>query len=244
MKFCLVLLGCLLAGSAFSQKIRESLSMDPPPVIDGNVEEWKADWLMDSKSKFLYNIANDSNNLYVRLKASDPVLQQKVLVFGLTIYLNPEGGSKKGKVGVHYPLKKDLEEAKKEQGGGEPKTWKEMKKDLIKDAEVLELIGLDKHPISTPRLGLMNGLEVMISQDAFGDVIYETKIPFKAFRIDKSKVNDLGITFETGKLVMKQAATTAKPVYYHGVRYAAPYQGQATNEYTSNTTAHANFTLK
>jgi hypothetical protein len=121
-----------------------------------------------------------------------------------------------------------------------PRSWNEMKTDLIHDAELLELIGLDKDPIVTPRVGLMNGLEVTIAMDQFFDLIYEAKIPFKAFRIDKSKVNDLGILIETGH--MEYRPTTSKATYYRGVRYSAP-QGTNSSPFTSSTIVHLDIKL-
>ncbi len=245
-KLYFFLLGCLLYFPTHAQKgVKESMRLATPPVIDGNVDEWQTDWLLDSKSKFLYNVANDNDNLYIRLKISDAVLQQKVALFGLTLYFNPEGGSKKGKLGLQYPIKKDMDEMKNEQSGAseKEKSWVELKKTLIRDAELLELIGLDKDPILSPRVGLMNGIGVTIAVDLYNDLVYEAKIPFKAYRIDKSKVENFGLVIETGRLVIKQPLTTGKATYYRGVRYAAPTSSMPQNEYTSSTTLRLNLKL-
>jgi len=244
-KLYFFLLGCILSFPTHAQKVRESIRLAAPPVIDGQVEEWQTDWLMDSKTKFLYNVANDNDNLYIRLKISDLAVQQKAALFGLTLYFNPEGGSKRGKLGLQYPLKKNMEDMKKEQAGDDSKvkSWAEIKKELMRDAELLELIGLDKDPILTPRVGLMNGLEVVMVVDTYNDLVYEAKIPFKAYRIDKSKVENLGLIIETGRLVMKQPLTTGNATYYRGARYAAPMNTQPQNEFTSSTILRLNFKL-
>ena len=159
----------LLSFAAVAQKsVTESILLAAPPVVDGEVDEWKVDWLMDSKSKFLYNISNDSINLYIRLKIADLAAQQKIAVFGLTVYLNLEG-AKRGKLGLHFPIEKTLDEVKKDKAGegGQEKTWAEMKKELIRDADMLELIGLSKDRILSPRVGLMNGIEVIMVVDSW-----------------------------------------------------------------------------
>jgi hypothetical protein len=78
-----------------------------------------------------------------------------------------------------------------------------MKKELISDVEVVELIGLAKENIVSSRLGLANGIEAIIVAQEDGAYIYEAKIPFKAFRINKKEVPLLGVEFETGRLVVK-----------------------------------------
>lgn len=237
--FCAV-----LSSTAVAQKtVKESLALASPLVIDGQVDDWHTEWLMDNKSKFLYNVANDQENFYIRLKISDPILQQKILVFGLTIYFNPDGGTKKGKLGIVYPIAKTKDEMKEQQSkeAASDKPWNEVKKDLIRDAELLELIGLDKEHIVSPRVGLMNGLEIVMSLDSFSDLLYETKIPFKSFRIDKSKVQELGLVFETGRLIIPPSTT--KATYARGQRYAAPAASQPYNEFTSATKMQAVFKL-
>jgi len=103
-----------------------------------------------------------------------------------------------------------IEELKKETPTGQlsKAQVEELKMGLIKDAEVLELLGLAKEPIVSPRLGLMNGLEVYIKGDDKGDFSYEAKIPFKAFRIDKAAIKVLGVAFVTGKMPPPKAQNT------------------------------------
>ena len=239
------LLAFLLCHLVNAQKdVRESVRFAIPPVIDGAVDEWKTEWLMDLKSKFLYNVGNDNDNLYIRLKISDETAQQKIALFGLTIYFNPEGG-KKGRLGLHYPMAKDPEQMKKEQPkeGGPEKKWIDMKRDLIRDADLLELIGLTKEKILSNRVGLMNGLEVIMIVDSYGDLVYEAKIPFKAYRIDKSKVENLGIVVETGRLIIKQSMSTTPATYYRGQRYSSPMSRQPYNEFTVSTIVRLSFKL-
>jgi hypothetical protein len=194
-----------LPGLTFAQKgIIESFAPASPIVVDGVPDEWQTEWLIEPKGKFIYNVCNDADNLYVRIKISDDMTQRKIGLFGLSVLLNPKG-KKYGKVGVKYPLPKDLDQLAKDapQGKVSPEQVAELKKELIKDVEVLELVGLSKENIVSPRLGLMNGLQVFIKADARGDFVYEAKIPFKAFHIDKSAVKVLGVAFVTGKLVVK-----------------------------------------
>jgi len=204
-----------LPGLAPAQKgMVESCQLASPIVVDGIVDEWQGDWMIDPKGKFLYAICNDADNLYLRLKVSDDMTMRKIGFFGLTVFLNPKG-KKIGKVGLKYPIEKDMDELTKQtpthNGPVTNAQVEEFKMGLLKDVEVLELVGFSKEPIVSPRLGLMNGLQVFIRGDGHGAYVYEAKIPFKAFRIDKASVKVLGIAFVTGKMKPPKTQSTASP---------------------------------
>ncbi|MBS1488165.1 MAG: hypothetical protein JST43_11315 [Bacteroidetes bacterium] len=191
---------------AFAQKgTKESIQFEKPPVIDGKMDDWPTEWWLDPDGKFLSNVGNDAENLYFRLKISDDLTQTKIGFFGLSLKLNPTG-KKKDKVGLKYPVGKDPSELKKEMKDQEGKEMDaaarvQYKKDLVSDVEVVELIGLAKQNIVSSRLGLANGIEAILVAQDDGAYIYEAKIPFKAFRLDKSKLETLPIEFETGRYV-------------------------------------------
>jgi len=198
------LLLILISANVFAQKnVKESVTLDKPIVIDGDASEWPVDWWIDPDGKFFCNVANDADNLYVRLKVADDLTQQKIGLFGLSLKLNPTG-KRKGKVGLKYPTGRDASEFKKKEpteadASMDPKNKVLMKKELLGDVEVVELIGLAKENIVSSRLGLANGIEAMIVTLEDGSYTYEAKIPFKAFRIKKSEVQILGVEFQTGR---------------------------------------------
>ncbi len=217
--YCLAFL--FFAVPSFAQKgLHESVSFTKPPVIDGNIDDWQAEWWLDPDGKFLSNVGNDNENIYLRLKISDDVTQQKIGLFGLSLRLNPSG-KRKGKVGLKYPVSKDKSELKKEKTEAvgletDLAARVRMKKELVSDVEVLELIGLAKQNIVSSRLGLTNGIEAALIAQDDGAYIYEAKIPFKAFRIKKSEVIVLGVEFETGRFVpdsKSQGSPQIDPAY-------------------------------
>jgi hypothetical protein len=245
----LVAVFLLLSGSLKAQKSTiESYTPTTPPVIDGKTDEWEVEWLGDPKGKFAYNLANDDDNLYVRIRMSDPLTQRKVALFGFTVYLNPEG-KKGGKLGIKFPIEKDLDELNKRPKSDvapTPAMQLELKKDLIKDSEALEILGLSKKPIVSTRLGLTNGLQLIIVADSVGDYYYEGKIPFKAMKLEKEKIKTLGVTFQTGRLISKANMNSTAPAGggfgnsaynrnmrgYNGVR---TFSAQPYNEFNSPT---------
>jgi hypothetical protein len=218
-----------LAGSlsiGFAQKgVKEALS-SANLVIDGNPDDWQGDWWLDPDGKFLCNVANDNDNIYIRLKISDDITQQKIALLGLSVKFDPNG-KRKGKVGLKYPVGKSEKELKKEKPAPmdgsmmDANARAQIKKEWIADVEVVELIGLAKENIVSSRLGLANGIEAIIVAQNDGTYIYESKIPFKAFRLDKSKIETLGIEFETGRLNIQSKSPAAQsagrtPMYNQG----------------------------
>ncbi|MGC4022529.1 MAG: hypothetical protein QM734_11585 [Cyclobacteriaceae bacterium] len=112
-KHGVVVFFALLANSLMAQKgLKESVSFEKPPVIDGNVDDWQSERWLDPDGKFLSNVGNDAENLYIRLKIADDVTQQKIGLFGFSVKLNLSG-KRKGKVGLKYPIGKDESELKK-----------------------------------------------------------------------------------------------------------------------------------
>jgi hypothetical protein len=212
MKKVLSLIFICSTVTVLAQKgVHESVTLEKPPVIDGKIDDWPVDWWIDPDGKFLSNVSNDEENLYIRLKIADDLTQQKIGLFGLYLRLNPKG-KKKGKLGLKYPQGKDESELKKEKPqemdkGTEISQKIAMKKELVSDVEVVELLGLAKENIVSSRLGLANGIEVIIIAQDDGSYIYEAKIPFKAFQINKKEVELLGVEFETGRLIVQNKNT-------------------------------------
>jgi len=213
MKLFLLSIACVVAVSASAQE--QSCKIITPPVIDGKINDWSVDWIDDDKEKFEYNVCSDDANLYIRIKISNGATQQKFAMYGLTIWLDPNG-KKKEKLGLRYPTgieaQERMEEFRKsgESFGKENNLdkreamQKEFKRNLIRNIEVLELIGLADKPLTSSKSGITNGLQVALDMDSVGAYIYEATLPFKAFRLAKAKIPVLGIGFETGKLTVKQ----------------------------------------
>jgi len=240
MKKFLGLILFLSSVAVVAQKgVHESVKLDKPPVIDGRVDDWPMEWWIDPNGKFFSNVSNDEENLYFRLKVADDLTQQKIGLFGLYLKLNPKG-KRKGKLGLKYPIGKDESEIKKEKPeavtpGTEAAARIAMKKELISDVEVVELLGLAKENIVSSRLGLANGIEAMIIAQDDGAYIYEAKIPFKAFGINKKEVPLLGVEFETGRLVVQNknpsANNTGYSPYSRGGAYGNPSMQQPQQNY-------------
>ena len=78
-----------------------------PLNIDGLSSDWTT--TLDSKgnSSFSYGISNDKENLYVRININDPSIQKKMMLAGLTVWIDTTG-KKKENFGITCPIEKTL----------------------------------------------------------------------------------------------------------------------------------------
>ncbi|TGD79785.1 hypothetical protein [Hymenobacter wooponensis] len=74
-----------------------------PPTIDGRASEWTDSLQYTSASKLQYQVLNDARAVYVRLRVADPATQAKIILQGLTVWLDTTGRNQQ-QFGVHYPL--------------------------------------------------------------------------------------------------------------------------------------------
>ncbi len=198
-----------------------AVAQDPEPgncqlasllQIDGQADEWPMEWIKGDENKFSYNVCSDDNNLYVRMKTGDELIRRKIALFGLTLWMDPKG-KKKEKLGLKFPtgaeahdrieaMSKSGENRSNMSSSQRADFQKEMIKAVIKDAEILELLGLADDPLTSTRSGITNGIKVAIVSDEDGLILtYEAIVPFKSFRMSKAAISVIGIGFETGKFV-------------------------------------------
>jgi hypothetical protein len=123
---------------------------------------------------------------------------------------------KKEKLGLRYPtgiegservelFRQSGEDLSKENNLNRREERKrQLKKGLVDNVEVLELIGLADQPLTSSKSGITNGILVAIDMDSEGNYVYEAAIPFKAFRLSKAQLSVLGVGFETGKITVNQ----------------------------------------
>jgi hypothetical protein len=205
------------------------LAQDPTPQncqlstvvqVDGHGDEWPMTYLQDEDKKFFYNVCTDETSIYIRLRIKEELVRRKVGLFGLTVWLDPNGKKKK-KLGLHFPSgteAKDMMDAFEKVGDNKNMSssklaefQKEMDRKLIENLEVLELIGLTDEPLTSTRSGITNGIKVAIAQDDEGAYVYEAIIPFKSYRLSKASISALGVGFETGYYVPPKPKTSNVP---------------------------------
>lgn len=78
-------------------------------AIDGHDMDWQqlAPHFYHEKSRIIFSIMNDSDNLYVMVATSSNAAQMIMLRGGCTMWLDTAGGKKKA-YGIQFPLKMDV----------------------------------------------------------------------------------------------------------------------------------------
>jgi hypothetical protein len=95
----------------------DSRAVDGAITVDGSFDDWntQAGSLAPfGKDPVSIQALNDGTFLYVRLSASDPGVRGPIVRRGLTIWFDPNGGTKK-RFGIRYPV---IEDPGQESGGG------------------------------------------------------------------------------------------------------------------------------
>lgn len=178
----------------------ESLFQNPPLNIDGSSSDWTT--TLDSKNdnSFSYGISNDNENLYIRINVNDQSIQKKIMLAGLTVWIDTTAKKKENR-GITCPIQKIPLSKRDRNSMGKIQNTPKWNNNQILDAE---FIGFNKSMETFYISNNPYGLEVSIDQDEFKSLYYEMKIPFKSIYSDYSNIalKTLSIGIETGALEM------------------------------------------
>ncbi len=100
----------LLLNSCTSSILVKSTWNDNQIVIDGKDNDWGDTMFYIKDAQLTAGIRNDSNNMYLILKATNRQQAFQIMGLGLTVWFDPSGGTSE-KFGIHFPLGRE--------GGGE-----------------------------------------------------------------------------------------------------------------------------
>ena len=84
--------------------VYKSTWQQPSFQLDGNDEDWVGQMYYDSESGLMYGISNNQDKMIVKLKIVDQVIQRKIMVTGLTFWIDTLGKKKK-QLGLTFPVK-------------------------------------------------------------------------------------------------------------------------------------------
>ena len=223
----LVLIVFLFTTCAKTPVYRSTWQKDTK-LIDGLITDWNCKMYYNSDAKMMYGISNDLNNLYVNAKVTDQAVQKKILMAGLTFWIDTTG-KKTEQLGIVYPLKGFM----KNQKNRKTPANKNMEKRPLKNAldynkindqfanniTELEMIGFTGTGKKNREInGRNKGLKVAIQFDEYQSLIYEASIPLnilfeepQEYLTDSTKYFSYG--FETGsfEVPVKMNSNTGGP---------------------------------
>ncbi|HBS86448.1 MAG: hypothetical protein A2W91_19730 [Bacteroidetes bacterium GWF2_38_335] len=166
-------------------------------------EEWISKMRYDSESKLVYKVSNDDKNLYVRLKVVDKIVQKKIMLTGLTLWIDLTGKKKK-ETGIRFPLK----ETNRRDFSSPPALIEEKNiqaewANKFKKPHQIELLGFNKNVQSEMCFTEdSTGVSVEINMDSLNNFYYVATIPFYklfdtlSYQLDSGNLISIGV--ETG----------------------------------------------
>ncbi|MFC1483865.1 hypothetical protein ACFL6Q_02305 [Candidatus Neomarinimicrobiota bacterium] len=154
---------------------------DESITIDGNQVDWHGINLRVPKGKRItVGVLNDESYLYLTLSTIDRALMMKALRLGITVWLDPKGGTKEI-LGIKYPTGLS--------GTGQRSTMPDrgqvsrmpnipqMIRSLPESQPWIEILGPRKDDIYQIPAADTTGLQVRLEYSEFGQLVYEMKIP-------------------------------------------------------------------
>jgi hypothetical protein len=199
---------------ASSKPAVASGALDGHIIVDGDERDWTGSLQPFGDAPFSIEAVNDGQYLYVRLSASSPDVRRQVTRFGLTVWFDPKGGSKKT-FGVRYPVVEEPFDRYQGRGGGgfrggqreRPQTPPEggEQSDTQSDArDRVDILGPGKNDARSLTRDHLEGVAVAMKVTD-GSLLYELQVPLatgdgRPYAIGTSAGKTIGIGFETPKV--------------------------------------------
>lgn len=176
--------------------------------VDSSLNDWGDQLTHDPGSKLFYGVSHDDHYLYLALQSRDPVVQRKIMAFGLTLWLDPTGKKEKDK-GIRYPVprKENIPVAESEEDEALPLRARRARPQDTRrylqttDKKHLQLLHFDDQDKQQLDVEESEDIRVSIHTEASHGVSYEVRIPFsKIYDHARSGEQELSIGFVTGHL--------------------------------------------
>ena len=175
-----------------------SNSLDQEITIDGSEAEWINNLQPVTEENLALGIMNDDEHLYIALVTADMRVRTKIMALGMTLWLDPAGGTEKA-LGIRFPL--GIIDA------GLPLNPMNMLQDpeLVEqmfNESITELETIVQSKGQTIRWirSEIPGMELVANSTA-GTLVYEMKLPLQndqlGYALDPSTAQKIGIGIET-----------------------------------------------
>jgi len=190
------LLFIALSPSVYSQKlntVQQGSVWAPANIkIDAKLKEWDDTFQAYNKvTEVFYTIANDDKNLYLVLKSTDPINNNKIIAGGINFTINTTNIKKeKDAYLVIFPLidmsaMRNQIMTMRSSGGnnGEPDSAAvaNMRRQALKNVKEIKLKGFDTKDVPDSVISIYNelGVKAAMDYDAKGNLTCEMAIPLK-----------------------------------------------------------------
>jgi hypothetical protein len=180
----------------------DSHPRDGAIAIDGNFADWSGNLEPVGTTPMSMQVVNDGEFLYLRLSASDAGTRMEITRLGMTVWFDPDGGTKK-KLGIRYPV---VEAGSFAGRGGQRghRGESDPGEDTGPPRDRVDILGPGKDDARSLMRDHLQGVDVAYRTDQ-GSLEYELKVPLThtsdhPYAIDAKPGKPIGVGFETGKL--------------------------------------------
>lgn len=198
--FVWLLVSGLSGCSSYTTYATNSLPALQQIKIDGKTEDWLGALSIIEDGSVSVGFRNDRESLYICLMVEEEFLQAQIMGQGLTLWLDPRGGTSKA-LGIRYPLGMPRGEGREERGEElVPSTSESPPEEALSE---LEIIRSEKEAPQKMEIKEARGIEI-IAVPTRGLFIYELKIPLlqtesQLIAVGAQPGQTVGIGFETPK---------------------------------------------
>ena len=141
-------------------------------VIDGKSKDWLGALYYFEDENISAGFFNDEDNLYVCIIAEAQVMRAQVMMQGLTVWFDPDGGKKKT-FGIRYPLM-DRETMMRLREEGESREG--MQEHFQESLTEMEILGPREGARKQIKIQDAKGTEISLEASS-GMLVYELKVP-------------------------------------------------------------------
>jgi hypothetical protein len=170
----------MITGCGSTKQLASRWS-ESPIRMDGNLGEWSDSTVFVEKEGIRYAVANDGDYLYLCLLSSTPNFGRQLMVRGMTVWIDPNGGSRKT-IGVRFPIggmgmgRPEIEQPQPEPDVEQRGTrFEEMERQSLNEFEYLGPAENDRQRVSRLQ---GQGLEIQMTATP-ERFVYKLKLPLQ-----------------------------------------------------------------
>ena len=204
-KYLLVLSALLFLFSCAKKPVYTSNLQKTSFQFNGSDDTWLGQFYYDQEAKMLYGISNDKENIYVRMRVTDPATKIKIVRRGLTFWMDTIGKNKE-QMTIRCPLPRDSGDLQKMKGAQDKnnKNFNLLHEAFSNGRADMKIKGFDGNQKEiTLNNKNENGINVMMEINDQEELIWEAIIPLKmAFnyptQYKKGGIKYFSFGFESG----------------------------------------------
>jgi hypothetical protein len=202
MSFIVLLLTFMLNGCSNGKLELNSDWRDREITVDGNNADWLGAMIFFEEDNISVGLLNDENFFYICMIAEDQFIRAQVMMQGLALWFDPDGGKKKT-FGIKYPVGMQASDLLRDMRGDE-QNLERAREVRRRPMNELEILGLGKDEVKKMPIEEARGIEIDIEFSS-GMLVYELKVPLiqselQPYAIGAKAGSSVGLGLETAKM--------------------------------------------